>query len=59
MFRRVLFRSANIPFHATRFVYYQEALDSVASIGPDFKGPSYHDLRGPLLQKHVKWMVIS
>ena len=40
---------ANIPFYATRSVYYQEALDSVASIGPGFKGPFYHDLRGPLL----------
>ena len=44
---------ANIPFHATCSVYYQEALDSVAAIGPGFKGPSYHDFRGPLLQKHV------
>ncbi|XP_075633519.1 uncharacterized protein LOC142605978 [Castanea sativa] len=44
---------ANIPFHATRSVYYQEAIDSIAAIGPGFKGPSYHDLRGPLLQKHV------
>ena len=30
---------ANVPFHATRSVYYQEALDSVAAIGPGFKGP--------------------
>ena len=44
---------ANIPFHAVHSVYYREALDSVAAIGPSFKGPSYHDLRGPLLQKHV------
>ncbi|XP_075659181.1 uncharacterized protein LOC142629075 [Castanea sativa] len=44
---------ANIPFHAARSVYYQEAIDSIAAIGPGFKGPSYHDLRGPLLQKHV------
>ena len=34
-------------------VYYQEALDGVASIGPGFKAPSYHELRRPLLQKHV------
>ncbi|XP_075654713.1 uncharacterized protein LOC142624865 [Castanea sativa] len=44
---------ANIPFHAARSVYYQEAIDSIVAIGPGFKGPSYHDLRGPLLQKHV------
>ena len=37
---------ANIPFHAARSMYYQEALDSVVAIGPGFKGPSYHDLRG-------------
>ncbi|XP_075665530.1 uncharacterized protein LOC142635217 [Castanea sativa] len=43
----------NIPFHATRFVYYQEAIDSIAAIGPGFKRRSYHDLRGPLLQKYV------
>ena len=43
----------NIPFHAAHFVYYQETLDSVVAIRPGFKGPSYHDLRGPLLQKHV------
>ena len=34
-------------------MYYQEALDSVAAIGPGFKGPFYYDVRGPLLQKHV------
>ncbi|KAL4615700.1 hypothetical protein ACB092_07G145200 [Castanea dentata] len=44
---------ANIPFHAARSVYYQEAIDSIVAIGPGFKGPSYHDLRGLLLQKHV------
>ena len=44
---------ANVPFHATCSVYYQEALDSVAAIGLGFKEPSYHDLRVPLLQKHV------
>ena len=44
---------ANVPFHATRSVYYQEALDSVVAIGPGFKEPSYYELRGPLLQKHV------
>ncbi|XP_075663029.1 uncharacterized protein LOC142632529 [Castanea sativa] len=43
----------NIPFLASRFVYYQEAIDGIAAIGPGFKGPSYHDLRGSLLQKHV------
>ncbi|XP_030924837.1 uncharacterized protein LOC115951844 [Quercus lobata] len=44
---------ANIPFHAAHSMYYQEVLDSVAAIGPGFKGPFYHDLREPLLQKHV------
>uniref|UniRef100_A0A6N2MFR9 DUF659 domain-containing protein n=1 Tax=Salix viminalis TaxID=40686 RepID=A0A6N2MFR9_SALVM len=28
-------------------------LDAVASIGPGFKGPSFHDLRGPLLKDVV------
>ncbi|KAL4620036.1 hypothetical protein ACB092_06G125300 [Castanea dentata] len=44
---------ANIPFHAARSVYYQEVIDSIAAIGPGFKGHSYYDLRGLLLQKHM------
>ncbi|KAG5241831.1 zinc finger protein [Salix suchowensis] len=44
---------ANIPFNSANSYYYQPMLDAVTSIGPGFKGPSYHDLRGPLLKDVV------
>uniref|UniRef100_A0A6N2NC96 BED-type domain-containing protein n=1 Tax=Salix viminalis TaxID=40686 RepID=A0A6N2NC96_SALVM len=44
---------ANIPFNSANSYYYQPMLDAVASIGPGFKGPSFHDLRGPLLKDVV------
>lgn len=43
---------ANIPFSAAKSPFYQSMIDTIASAGLSFKGPSYHDLRGPLL-KHV------
>ncbi|GKU98298.1 hypothetical protein SLEP1_g11318 [Rubroshorea leprosula] len=36
---------ANVPFHATRSKYYLPMWDAVTSMGPGFKGSSYHDLR--------------
>uniref|UniRef100_A0A6N2LQL2 BED-type domain-containing protein n=1 Tax=Salix viminalis TaxID=40686 RepID=A0A6N2LQL2_SALVM len=44
---------ANIAFNSANSYYYQPMLDAVASIGPGFKGPSFHDLRGPLLKDVV------
>ena len=29
-------------------------IDAIASCGPGFKGPSFHDIRGPLLQNEVQ-----
>ena len=29
-------------------------IDAIASCGPCFKGPSFHDIRGPLLQNEVQ-----
>ncbi|KAF0923241.1 hypothetical protein E2562_003450 [Oryza meyeriana var. granulata] len=43
---------ANIPFSAAKSPFYQPMLDAIASAGVGFKGPLYHDLRGPLL-KHL------
>ena len=40
---------AKIPFNATNSSYYQPMIDVIASCGPGFKGPSFHDIRGPLL----------
>jgi hypothetical protein len=34
-------------------VYYQPAIDTIASIGLGFKGPTYQELRGPLLRNNV------
>ena len=44
---------ANIPFNSANSYYYQPMLDAVTSMGPGFKGPSYHDLRGSLLKDVV------
>ena len=44
---------ANIPFNSAKSYYYQPMIDVVTSIGPGFKGPSYHDLRGSLLRDVV------
>ncbi|KAF7152143.1 hypothetical protein RHSIM_Rhsim01G0170300 [Rhododendron simsii] len=44
---------ANIPFNATLSLYYQPAIDAMLAVGPGFKGPSYHDLRCPLLNNSV------
>ncbi|GKV02409.1 hypothetical protein SLEP1_g14846 [Rubroshorea leprosula] len=45
---------ANVPFHVARSKYYLPMWDAITSMGPGFKGPSYHDLRGPLLKCAVK-----
>ncbi|MCH96231.1 hypothetical protein A2U01_0017214, partial [Trifolium medium] len=43
------FFDSNIPFNATKSPYFQEAADAIASIGPGFKVPTYHDIRVNLL----------
>ncbi|KAJ7001866.1 hypothetical protein NC653_012061 [Populus alba x Populus x berolinensis] len=40
----------NVPFNGAKSYYYQPMIDVIASMGPGFKGPSYHDLREPLLK---------
>uniref|UniRef100_A0A2N9IKD5 BED-type domain-containing protein n=1 Tax=Fagus sylvatica TaxID=28930 RepID=A0A2N9IKD5_FAGSY len=42
---------SNISFNAANSVYYQPAIDAIASIGPGFKGPTYQELRGPSIEK--------
>ncbi|XP_075665771.1 uncharacterized protein LOC142635513 [Castanea sativa] len=44
---------SNVPFYASQSPYYQLMIDSIASIGPGFKGPSFYELRGPLLRNAV------
>ncbi|WVZ65458.1 hypothetical protein U9M48_014817 [Paspalum notatum var. saurae] len=43
---------ADIPFSAAKSPFYQPMLEAIGSAGLGFKGPSYHDLRKPLL-KHI------
>uniref|UniRef100_A0ACD5XUR6 Uncharacterized protein n=1 Tax=Avena sativa TaxID=4498 RepID=A0ACD5XUR6_AVESA len=40
----------SIPFSAAKSPFYQPMVHAIASAGLSFKGPSYHDLRGPLLK---------
>ena len=49
-----LWYDADIPFNASRSIYYQPMLDAIASCGPSFKGLGYEDLRGPLLKNEVE-----
>ncbi|KAG6648808.1 uncharacterized protein LOC122316382 [Carya illinoinensis] len=44
---------ANLPFNASQSKFYQPAIDAIAAIGPGFKGPSLHELRGNLLKNSV------
>ncbi|XP_031394655.1 uncharacterized protein LOC116206052 [Punica granatum] len=46
-----------IPFNTVNSLYYQQAIDAIASMGVDYKGPSFHDLRGYLLTKNVEEML--
>ena len=51
--RKVITRrwyDVNIPFNGAKSYYYQSMIEVIASMRPGFKGPSYHDLRGPLLK---------
>jgi len=40
----------NVPFNSVKSYYYQPMIDVIISMGLGFKGPSYHDLRGPFLK---------
>ncbi|KAJ6975641.1 hypothetical protein NC653_031465 [Populus alba x Populus x berolinensis] len=51
--RKVITRwwyDVNVPFNGVKSYYYQPIIDAKALMGPGFKGPSYHDLTGPLLK---------
>ena len=40
----------NVPFNGAKSYYYQPMIDVITLMRLGFKGPSYHDLRGPLLK---------
>ncbi|XP_022855022.1 uncharacterized protein LOC111376306 [Olea europaea var. sylvestris] len=42
-----------IPFNAVNFVYYQQSIDVIASMGPSYKGPNFHSLRGSEYVVHM------
>ncbi|KAL4633086.1 hypothetical protein ACB092_04G095800 [Castanea dentata] len=44
---------SNVPFYASQSPYYQPMINSIAAIGPGFKGHSFYELRGPLLRNVV------
>lgn len=49
-----------ISFNCTNSIYYQPMLDAIATIGPCYKGPSYHAIRTKLLygiKKEVELLV--
>ena len=35
----------NVLFNGAKSYYYQPMIDAIASMGPGFKGPSFHDFR--------------
>ncbi|XP_078170750.1 uncharacterized protein LOC144565013 [Carex rostrata] len=45
---------AGVPFNASNSKYYQPMLDAIASFGPGYRGPNFHDLRGYLLEKNIE-----
>lgn len=45
---------AGIQFTAANSQYFQEMADAIAAVGPGYKMPSYHSLRGKLLKRSVQ-----
>ena len=43
-----------IPFNVVNSVYYQRMIDAVATVGPGYKGPSYHAVGVLLLRDQKK-----
>ncbi|KAG4399713.1 hypothetical protein AAZX31_08G274000 [Glycine max] len=44
---------ASVPFNAINSAYYQPMIDAISSMGPSYKGPNFHRVRGCLLNKWV------
>ncbi|KAK3027989.1 hypothetical protein RJ639_039342 [Escallonia herrerae] len=44
---------ANVPFNGAHSKYYQPMFDAALAVGPGFKAPSFHNLRGNLLRTLV------
>ena len=55
---RFLYANA-LPFNLVKSSYFKTMLESVASFGPGFKPPSYHEARCTLLKKEVEAIKID
>jgi len=44
---------AGIPFNAVNYDSFQVMIESIGQFGPGMKGPSFHEVRVPLLQKEL------
>ncbi|KAL4651026.1 hypothetical protein ACB092_01G128800 [Castanea dentata] len=44
---------SNVPFYVAQSPHYQLMIDSIATVGPGFKGASFYELRGSLLKNIV------
>ena len=49
---------ACVPFNTANSIYYQHAIDGITTMGPGYKGPNFHALRGYYLAKVVDEMKI-
>ncbi|KAI7750099.1 hypothetical protein M8C21_021816 [Ambrosia artemisiifolia] len=47
------FYQAGIAFNVVRLDCFKEMIELIGNYGPNFKPPSYHELRGPSLKKEV------
>ncbi|RVW44908.1 hypothetical protein CK203_077896 [Vitis vinifera] len=45
---------AGVPFSAANSYYFQQMADAIAAVGPGYKMPSCHSLRGKLLNRSVQ-----
>lgn len=45
---------SDIPFNAANSPYWEYMVHAIACCGPSFKAPTFHDLRGPILEEAVE-----
>jgi hypothetical protein len=50
------FYENEIPLNAINSRSWEIMLESIGQYGPRYRGPSYHDMRNPLLDRVVQWL---